>query len=238
MDKVIVANMLEKLKQKVYEANVSLQRYHLVTFTQENVSEIDRVSGLFIIKPSGVDYNLMKLEDMVVMDLGGHKVEGEMKPSSDMPMHLELYKAFQEIGGICNTHSPFATGWVQAGRGLPCYGTTHADYFYGEIPCCQNLTEKEIEEAYGKNTGLVIIETYKNLNPVYVPGCLCRNHGPFAWGRDGSEAVHNAVVMEEVAKMNLVTGLVNPDAAPTPDNMRAKYFMRKHGPNAYYGQKN
>jgi len=229
--------MLEELKQKVYEANMLLPEYHLVTFTWGNVSAIDRASGFFVIKPSGVAYDHLKREDMVVMDLEGHKVEGTMNPSSDTPTHLELYKAFPEVGGICHTHSPYATGWAQAGRGLPCYGTTHADYYYGEIPCCRNLTKEEIEEAYEKNTGLVIAETFAKLSPVYVPGCLCRNHGPFAWGKDGAEAVHNAVVMEEVARMNLVTELVNPGAAETPDYMLEKHFLRKHGPHAYYGQK-
>lgn len=228
--------MLEELKQKVFEANMLLPKYHLVTFTWGNVSAIDREKGLFVIKPSGVDYDKMKPEDMVVMDLEGHKVEGEMNPSSDTPTHLELYKAFREIGGICHTHSPYATGWAQAGRSIPCYGTTHADYFYGEIPCCRSLTEEEIKGEYEKNTGLVIIETFADRNPMYVPGCLCTNHGPFSWGKDGKEAVHNAVVMEEVARMNLVTESVNPNVRPAPDYIKEKHFMRKHGPNAYYGQ--
>ena len=228
--------MLEELKEKVCDANLLLPKYHLVTFTWGNVSAIDRASGLFVIKPSGVDYDTMKPSDMVVMDLEGNKVEGGLNPSSDTPTHLELYKAFTEVGGICHTHSPYATGWAQAGKALPCFGTTHADYFHGDIPCCRVLTKEEIEEAYEKNTGLVIIETFRGRNPVHLPGCLCRNHGPFSWGKDAQDAVHNAVVMEEVARMNLVTVMVNPEAERTPDYMQEKHFLRKHGPNAYYGQ--
>lgn len=192
--------MLEALKQQVYEANMELPRRGLITYTWGNVSGIDRESGLFVIKPSGVDYDLLKPEDMVVMDLNGNRVEGTMNPSSDTPTHVELYKAFPEIGGIVHTHSPHATAWAQAGRGLPCYGTTHADYFYGEIPCARNLTAEEIEEGYEKNTGLVIVETFKGKNPIYVPAVLCKNHGPFTWGKNAAEAVHNAVVLEEVAR--------------------------------------
>ena len=229
--------MLEMLKQQIYEANMELPRRGLVTYTWGNVSGIDRESGLFVIKPSGVDYEKMKPEDMVVMDLEGNQIEGSMRPSSDTPTHLELYKAFPQIGGIVHTHSVYATAWAQAGRGIPCYGTTHADYFYGEIPCARNLTAEEIEEGYEKNTGLVIVETFKGRNPMYVPGVLCKNHGPFTWGKDGAEAVHNAVVLEEIAKMNLFTELLNPGGDnSTPQCMQDKHFMRKHGPNAYYGQ--
>ena len=229
--------MLEALKQQVYEANMELPRRGLITYTWGNVSGIDRESGLFVIKPSGVDYDLLKPEDMVVMDLNGNRVEGTMNPSSDTPTHVELYKAFPEIGGIVHTHSPHATAWAQAGRGLPCYGTTHADYFYGEIPCARNLTAEEIEEGYEKNTGLVIVETFKGKNPIYVPAVLCKNHGPFTWGKNAAEAVHNAVVLEEVAKMNFMTELINPNADNrTPQCMQDKHFLRKHGPNAYYGQ--
>ena len=167
--------MLEALKQQVYEANMELPKRGLITYTWGNVSGIDRESGLFVIKPSGVDYDLLKPEDMVVMDLNGNRVEGTMNPSSDTPTHVELYKAFPEIGGIVHTHSPHATAWAQAGRGLPCYGTTHADYFYGEIPCARNLTAEEIEEGYEKNTGLVIVETFQGKNPMYVPAVLCKN---------------------------------------------------------------
>lgn len=228
--------MLEELKQQVYEANMELPRRGLITYTWGNVSGIDREKGLFVIKPSGVDYDKLQPEDMVVMDLEGNKVEGKYKPSSDTPTHLELYKAFPQIGGIVHTHSPWATSWAQACRSIPCYGTTHADYFYGDIPCARNLTEEEISEAYEKNTGLVIIETFKEKNPVFVPGVLCANHGPFTWGKDAAEAVHNAVVLEEVAKMAARTERLRADVSPAPQVIQDKHFMRKHGPNAYYGQ--
>lgn len=229
--------MLEALKQQVYEANMELPRRGLITYTWGNVSGIDRAAGLFVIKPSGVDYEELRPEHMVVMDLHGNRIEGTMNPSSDTATHLELYKEFMDIGGIVHTHSPFATSWAQAGRGLPCYGTTHADYFYGEIPCARNLTEEEIEAGYERHTGLVIIETFRNKNPLYVPGVLCKNHGPFTWGKDAAQAVHNAVVLEEIARMNLMTELLNPSADNrTPQCMQDKHFLRKHGPNAYYGQ--
>ena len=228
--------MLEELKQQVYEANMELPRRGLITYTWGNVSGIDREKGLFVIKPSGVDYDKLQPEDMVVMDLEGNKVEGKYKPSSDTPTHLELYKAFPQIGGIVHTHSPWATSWAQACRSIPCYGTTHADYFYGDIPCARNLTEEEISEAYEKNTGLVIIETFKEKNPVFVPGVLCANHGPFTWGKDAAEAVHNAVVLEEVAKMAARTERLRADVPPAPQVIQDKHCMRKHGPNAYYGQ--
>ena len=230
--------MLEELKKKVFEANLELPKRKLVTYTWGNVSGIDRESGLFVIKPSGVDYETMTWEDMVVMDLEGNRVEGRYKPSSDTPTHLELYKRYTEIGGIVHTHSPEATSWAQAGRSIPLYGTTHADYFYGEIPCARSLTKEEIDSAYEKNTGLVIIETFdgRGLNPMYTPGVLCTNHGVFTWGKDAAEAVHNAVVLEEVAKMALKTELINPEVRPAPDCIRDKHFFRKHGENAYYGQ--
>ncbi|MBO5610683.1 MAG: L-ribulose-5-phosphate 4-epimerase [Eubacterium sp.] len=230
--------MLEELKQKVFEANMELPKRGLVTYTWGNVSGIDREKGLFVIKPSGVEYDIMTPEDMVVMDLDGNKVEGRYKPSSDTPTHLELYKRYEDIGGVVHTHSPEATSWAQAGRSIPLYGTTHADYFYGEIPCARSLTPQEIDEAYEKNTGLVIIETFdeRGLNPMYTPGVLCTNHGPFTWGKDAAEAVHNAVVLEEVAKMALKTELINPDVKTAPDCIRDKHFFRKHGENAYYGQ--
>ena len=230
--------MLEELKKRVYEANMLLPKYGLVTFTWGNVSEIDRESGLFVIKPSGVDYDLLTPDDMVVMDLNGNKVEGRYRPSSDTPTHMELYKAFPEIGGIVHTHSSYATSWAQAGRSIPCYGTTHADYIYGEVPCLRCLTKEEIDEAYETNTGKVIIETLetRGINPVYTPGVLCTNHGPFTWGKDAAEAVHNAVVLEEVAKMATRTELINPKVQPAPDCIRDKHFFRKHGANAYYGQ--
>ena len=230
--------MLEELKIKVFEANMELPKRGLVTYTWGNVSGIDRESGLFVIKPSGVDYDTMTPDDMVVMDLEGNKVEGKYKPSSDTPTHLELYKRYEEIGGVVHTHSTEAVAWAQAGRSIPLYGTTHADYFYGEIPCARSLTPEEIEEAYEKNTGLVIIETFdeRGLNPMYTPGVLCTNHGPFTWGKDAAEAVHNAVVLEEVAKMALKTELINPNVKTAPDCIRDKHFFRKHGENAYYGQ--
>ena len=232
--------MLEELKKAVYEANMELPKRNLVTYTWGNVSGIDRESGLFVIKPSGVDYEKLTADDMVVMDLEGNRVEGTLNPSSDTPTHLELHKAFPEIGGIVHTHSPHATAWAQAGRDVPCYGTTHADYFYGSIPCARNLTPEEIEEAYEKNTGITIIETFKErkLDPMHVPGVLCKNHGPFTWGKDAANAVYNAVVLEEVAKMNLMTEILNPNGDnTTPQSMQDKHFMRKHGPNAYYGQR-
>ena len=229
--------MLESLKQKVYEANMELPKRGLITYTWGNVSGIDRETGYFVIKPSGVDYDLLKPEDMVVMDLEGNKIEGHLNPSSDTPTHIELYKAYPEIGGVVHTHSPWATSWAQAGRYIPCYGTTHADYFYGDIPCARLLTENEIEENYEKNTGLVIVETIGDENPLFVPGILCSNHGPFTWGKDAHDAVHNAVVLEEVAKMASCTESINKSSSKAPQSMQDKHFMRKHGPNAYYGQK-
>ncbi|MDO4463674.1 MAG: L-ribulose-5-phosphate 4-epimerase [Bacillota bacterium] len=230
--------MLEELKKKVYEANMELPRYGLVTFTWGNVSGIDREKDLFVIKPSGVDYDKMTWEDMVVMDLEGNKVEGKFKPSSDTPTHLELYKAFPEIGGIVHTHSSYATSWAQAGRSIPCYGTTHADYIYGEVPCVRCLTKEEIEEAYETNTGHLIVNEFKRMNkdPMAVPAVLCKNHGPFAWGKDPMDAVHNAVVLEEVAKMAYRTEIINPQVQPAPNELQDKHYFRKHGANAYYGQ--
>ena len=230
--------MLESLKQKVYEANMELPKRGLITYTWGNVSGIDRETGYFVIKPSGVDYDLLKPEDMVVMDLEGNKIEGHLNPSSDTPTHIELYKAYPEIGGVVHTHSPWATSWAQAGRYIPCYGTTHADYFYGDIPCARLLTENEIEKNYEKNTGLVIVETIGDENPLFVPGILCSNHGPFTWGKDAHDAVHNAVVLEEVAKMASCTESINKNSSKAPQSMQDKHFMRKHGPNAYYGQTN
>ena len=230
--------MLEKLKKEVYDANMELSKRGLILFTWGNVSGIDREKGCFVIKPSGVDYDKLTVDDMVVMDLDGNKIEGTYRPSSDTATHLELYKKYIEIGGIVHTHSPEATAWAQAGRSIPLYGTTHADYFYGEIPCARSLTPEEIDEAYEKNTGTVIIETFekRGLNPMYTPGVLCTNHGPFTWGKDAAEAVHNAVVLEEVAKMASKTELINPNVKPAPDCIRDKHFFRKHGPGAYYGQ--
>ena len=231
--------MLEELKKEVYEANMLLPKYGLVTFTWGNVSAIDREKGLFVIKPSGVDYDKLTPEDMVVMDLNGNKVEGRYNPSSDTPTHLELYKAFDKIGGVVHTHSSYATSWAQAGRDIPCYGTTHADYFYGEIPCLRCLNKDEIEEAYEENTGHLIVNEFARLNKDYeaVPGVLCKNHGPFSWGKNAHDAVHNAVVIEEVAKMALRAEIINKDVKPAPQELMDKHYYRKHGANAYYGQK-
>ena len=230
--------MLEQLKKDVYEANMELPRRGLITYTWGNVSGRDAETGYFVIKPSGVDYDKLTPEDMVVVDLEGNVIEGKYRPSSDTPTHIELYKKYPELGGVVHTHSPEATSWAQAGRSIPLYGTTHADYFYGPIPCARSLTKEEIEGEYEKNTGLVIIETFeeKGINPVYTPGVLCCNHGPFTWGKDAAEAVHNAVVLEEVAKMATKTELINPRVQSAPDTIRDKHFFRKHGENAYYGQ--
>lgn len=228
--------MLEELKKEVWAANLDLPKYGLVTFTWGNVSGIDREKGLFVIKPSGVEYDKLKPEDMVVMDLDGNKVEGDLNPSSDTPTHLELYKAFPECGGIVHTHSEWATSFAQAGKPIPAFGTTHADYFYGEIPVTRLMTKEEIEGEYEKNTGTVIIETFKNLDPVAVPGVLVNNHGPFAWGTDAHNAVHNAVVMDEVAKMALRSMQLTPGLPQISQYILDKHYLRKHGANAYYGQ--
>ncbi len=230
--------MLEELKQQVYEANMLLPKHNLVTFTWGNVSGIDREKGLFVIKPSGVEYDKLRPEDMVVMDLDGNKVEGQYKPSSDTPTHLVLYKEFEALGGIVHTHSSFATSWAQAGRDIPCYGTTHADYIYGEVPCVRCLTKEEIEDAYEENTGRLIVEEFRarKKDPVAVPVVLCKNHGTFAWGKDAMEAVHNAVVLEEVAKMAFRCELIDPQVKPAPQELQDKHYYRKHGANAYYGQ--
>lgn len=230
--------MLEALKQMVYKANMELPRYGLVTFTWGNVSAIDREKGLFVIKPSGVEYDKLKPEDMVVVDLDGNKAEGEYNPSSDTPTHLELYKAFPGIGGIVHTHSSYAASWAQSGRDIPCYGTTHADYFYGPVPCVRCLTEAEIEEAYERNTGRLIVDEFnrRGKDPMAVPAVLCKNHGPFTWGKDAGEAVHNAVVLEEVAKMAYRAETINNRIQPAPQELQDKHYYRKHGDNAYYGQ--
>lgn len=228
--------MLEALKKQVYEANMELPKRGLVTYTWGNVSGFDKETGYFAIKPSGVEYDDLTPDDMVIMDLDGNKIEGKYNPSSDTATHIELYKAWPEVGGIVHTHSSWATQWAQAGRGIPSYGTTHADYFYGDIPCARSLTPEEIEEAYEKNTGLVIIETFADKNPKFVPGVLCTNHGPFAWGKDAAEAVHNAVVLEECAKMAYYTECINPRVQQIPQPLMDKHFLRKHGENAYYGQ--
>ncbi|MBQ7926647.1 MAG: L-ribulose-5-phosphate 4-epimerase [Lachnospiraceae bacterium] len=230
--------MLEELKQLVYEANMDLPKYGLVTFTWGNVSAIDREKGLFVIKPSGVEYDKLTPEDMVVVDMEGNKVEGRYNPSSDTATHLELYKAFPEIGGVVHTHSTHATSWAQSGRSIPCYGTTHADYIYGEVPCVRCLTKEEIENGYEENTGRLIVEEFfrRCKEPMAVPAVLCKNHGPFAWGKDAKDAVHNAVVLEEVAKMAYMTEVINPRVEAAPQELQDKHYYRKHGANAYYGQ--
>lgn len=230
--------MLEELKQQVYEANMLLPRYQLITFTWGNVSAIDRESGLIIIKPSGVEYDVMKSDDMIVVDIDGNKVEGKLNPSSDTPTHLELYRNFQNIGGIVHTHSRWATIWAQSGKSIPAYGTTHCDYFFGEIPCTRALTNEEILGEYENNTGKVIVETFEKIQPDYIPAVLVKSHGPFSWGKNAYEAVHNAVVLEEVAMMAWHTEMLKGTVeTPVQQKLLNKHFMRKHGPNAYYGQK-
>lgn len=229
--------MLEALKEEVYLANMELPKRGLVTYTWGNVSGIDREKGLFVIKPSGVDYEVLKPSDMVVVDLQGNVVEGKLNPSSDTKTHVVLYNAFPEIGGIVHTHSPYAVGWAQAGESIPCYGTTHADYFYGSIPCARHLTQAELDEDYEKNTGIAIVEAFEGIDPMAVPGVICHSHGPFTWGKDAAKAVYHSVVLEEVAKMAAFTRMVNPNADPAPQRMLDKHYMRKHGPDAYYGQK-
>lgn len=228
-----------QLKEEVLEANLALPKHDLVTFTWGNVSGIDRNAGLVVIKPSGVPYDALTIEDLVIVDLEGNVVEGDLRPSSDTPTHLALYRALPEIGGIVHTHSPWATSWAQAKRAIPAFGTTHADYFYGEIPCTRELSDEEIETAYELETGNVIIETLNELHlePVAVPGVLVANHAPFCWGKDADEAVHNAVVLEEVAKMGIHALNLNPGLAPIKQSILDKHYLRKHGENAYYGQK-
>ena len=230
--------MLEQLKKTVCEANLLLPRYGLVTFTWGNVSAVDREKGLIVIKPSGVEYDGMTWEDMVVVDMDGKKVEGKWKPSSDTPTHAALYRAFKNIGGVVHTHSRWAASFAQAGRGILPMGTTHADYFYGEIPCTRLMTEKEIKGQYELETGNVIIETFKNRDPDAVPGVLVHSHGPFAWGTDAMNAVHNAVVMEEVAFMNWHAQMISPEKGPMQQALLDKHYLRKHGATAYYGQNN
>ena len=232
--------MLEALKQRVYEANMLLPKYGLVTFTWGNVSEIDRETGIFAIKPSGVSYATLRPEQMVLVRLtDGAVVEGDLNPSSDTPTHLELYRAFPEVGGIVHTHSTYATSFAQAERDLPCYGTTHADYFYGPVPCTRHLTGKEIQTDYEKNTGLVIEETFtaRGIDPMACPAVLVRKHGPFAWGKNALKAVESAVVLEEICRMALFTEQINPRVQSAPQDISDKHYFRKHGANAYYGQK-
>lgn len=227
--------MLEALKEVVFKANLNLVKHGLVLFTWGNVSGIDREKGLVVIKPSGVSYDVMKAEDMVVIDFDNNIVEGYLKPSSDSLTHIGLYKAFPEIGSIVHTHSTYAVAWAQALKAIPAMGTTHADHFYGEIPCTRILTPEEVDRGYEKETGLVIVETFNNMNPLHVPGVLVGNHGPFAWGTNAEKAVYNAVVLEEVARMALLT-LQLGNEYPIKQYLLDKHFNRKHGKNAYYGQ--
>lgn len=228
--------MLERLKKQVLEANLLLPKYGLVTFTWGNVSGIDRESGLVVIKPSGVPYEGMTEEDMVVVNLDGERVEGKWKPSSDTPTHVELYKAFPALGGIVHTHSRWATTFAQAGLDIPAMGTTHGDYFYGDIPCTRKMTPQEIAGEYEKETGRVIIETFAGKSPADIPGVTVHSHGPFAWGKDAMDAVHNAVVMEEVAFMDWHAMMINPAAGRMQQELLDRHYLRKHGKNAYYGQ--
>lgn len=230
--------MLEALKQSVYEANLLLPKYGLITFTWGNVSGVDRAQGLMVIKPSGVEYDTMRAEDMVVVDLKtGKKVEGDLNPSSDTDTHVVLYNAFPEIGGIVHTHSRWATTFAQAGRGIPALGTTHGDYFYGEIPCTRKMTPAEISGRYEWETGNVIVETFQDKSAKDIPAVLVHSHGPFCWGTDPKNAVHNAVVLEEVAFMGWNALQMNPDLPPMQQELLDKHYLRKHGANAYYGQK-
>lgn len=230
--------MLENLKTEVLKANLLLPKYNLVTFTWGNVSAVDRESGMVVIKPSGIEYDEMTADDMVVVELAtGQVAEGKYKPSSDTPTHLELYRAFENLGGIVHTHSRWATSFAQAGKGIIPMGTTQGDYFYGEIPCTRAMTKEEIAGEYEKETGTVIIEVFKNTDPMCIPAVLVRNHGPFSWGKDAMEAVHNAVVLEEIAFMNYHAMKINPNAGYMQHELLDRHYLRKHGANAYYGQK-
>lgn len=235
---VNVLKMLEQLKKDVYKANLELKEQGLVIYTWGNVSGIDRESNLVVIKPSGVNYEKMTMDDMVVIDLDGNVIEGNLRPSSDTPTHLALYKKYDTIGGVVHTHSEWATSWAQAGLDIPCYGTTHADYFYGSIPCTRKLTQEEVKGKYELETGNVIIETLKEkgYNPVEMSGIIVFNHGPFSWGDTPAKAVHNAKVLEEVSKMAFRTSKINEDIASIDRELLDKHYLRKHGVNAYYGQ--
>lgn len=231
--------MLEALKETVFKANLDLPKHGLVKYTWGNVSAIDRDAGLFVIKPSGVDYETMQASDMVVCDLAGNVVEGNLNPSSDTPTHAVLYQAFPEIGGVVHTHSTWATIWAQAGLDVPAMGTTHADTFYGSVPCARFLTQEEIDRGYEAETGHAIVETFeeRGLDPLAIPGVLLHGHGPFTWGKTADSAVMNAVVLDEVAKMNLFARELNHFAEPLPQRILDKHYLRKHGKDAYYGQK-
>lgn len=230
--------MLEELKKQVLEANLELPKRNLITYTWGNVSGIDREKGFVVIKPSGVEYDAMTVDDLVVVDLDGNVVEGKLKPSSDTPTHLELYRKFKDIGGVVHTHSSWATTWAQAGKSITAYGTTHADYFYGKIPCTRKMTNEEIAGEYELNTGKVIVETFEKeeINPNFMPGVLVYSHGPFTWGKSPADAVHNSVVLEELAKMAYHTEILNKNITNMQNELLDKHFLRKHGKNAYYGQ--
>lgn len=230
--------MLEELKKQVLEANLELPKRNLITYTWGNVSGIDREKGLVVIKPSGVEYDVMTVDDLVVVDLDGNVVEGKLKPSSDTPTHLELYRKFKDIGGVVHTHSSWATTWAQAGKSITAYGTTHADYFYGKIPCTRKMKNEEIAGEYELNTGKVIVETFEKeeINPNFMPGVLVCSHGPFTWGKSPADAVHNSVVLEELAKMAYHTEMLNKNITNMQNELLDKHFLRKHGKNAYYGQ--
>jgi len=227
--------MLEQLKEEVFKANLDLVKHGLVIFTWGNVSGIDRETGLVVIKPSGVSYDTMTADDMVVVDLFGKVVEGKLKPSSDTPTHVALYRVFPNIGGVVHTHSTYATSWAQAGKDIPNIGTTHSDYFSAAIPCTRGLTQQEVEGEYEAETGKVIITRFYGLNPDHIPGVIVKNHGPFSWGKDPHDAVHNAAVMEQVAKMAYISLNINPELT-MDKHLIKKHFYRKHGPGAYYGQ--
>ncbi|WP_042166030.1 L-ribulose-5-phosphate 4-epimerase [Paenibacillus gorillae] len=228
--------MLQQLKQDVLQANLDLPKYGLVTFTWGNVSGIDREHGLVVIKPSGVPYEELTADKMVVVDLAGNVIDSQYRPSSDTATHLVLYRHFPGIGGIVHTHSPWATSWAQAAKGIPALGTTHADYFFGDVPCTRPMTEAEIKGEYEKETGNVIVETFRDRNPLEIPGVLVHSHAPFTWGENAHEAVHNAVVLEEVAKMASRTHVIHQQAAAMQQTLLDRHFLRKHGANAYYGQ--
>lgn len=226
----------QELRKYVYEANMLLPKYNLVTFTWGNVSQIDRKAGVFGIKPSGVEYDELKPENIVILDLEGNVLDGDMNPSSDVATHLELYRNFSDISGVVHTHSRWATCFSQAGRSITPFGTTGADYFYGAIPCTRDMTQEEINGHYEQNTGKVIVETFKEINPIHTPAVLVKNHGPFTFGKDAYEAVYHAVVLEEIAMMALHTMVLSPNCPPINKTLMDKHFLRKHGENAYYGQ--
>ncbi|ETA80140.1 L-ribulose-5-phosphate 4-epimerase [Youngiibacter fragilis] len=229
--------MYEDMKKRVLEANLLLPKYDLVKFTWGNVSEIDRERGVVAIKPSGVEYDVMKAEDIVIVDMDGNRIEGDLNPSSDLPTHLALYKAFRNIGAVTHTHSRWATIWAQAGKSIPALGTTHGDYFYGEIPCTRLMTPEEIADQYELETGNVIIETFRGINPDYMPGVLVHSHGPFTWGKDAMEAVHNSAVLDELAMMSWHNNVIDPALPQMQQELLDKHYLRKHGPDSYYGQK-